>query len=238
MKLMNLVEKGYKLFEHYAISDSLDVCKVCCISDEEEKMLTKTPLKQLNEDILQTYINSATCHSVKESLEMCYFLPRVLELLSENIFSTMCIDTLFDRLFSKNGECPLSENENEFLLEFLLDYWMKFIQNYPQNENIESILVMIGRHFDILPFLDNWKENHSKATILHFTDLILEWDKYETLGMFSTVKLNAEVENWLKSDKTYHSFSDSIINLYFAETNDETKITLESAQVLYYLLVK
>lgn len=44
MKLDSLIEEAYNVFSHYTISSRLDVCKVCCITDEEEKILTRTPL--------------------------------------------------------------------------------------------------------------------------------------------------------------------------------------------------
>ncbi|MBK7885548.1 MAG: hypothetical protein IPJ81_18430 [Chitinophagaceae bacterium] len=44
MTVKDIVQKSYELFEKYTIGKTLEVCKVCCVTDKQEKELANTPL--------------------------------------------------------------------------------------------------------------------------------------------------------------------------------------------------
>lgn len=235
MKIHDLVEEGYSIFSSYKISSTLDVCKVCCISDDEERKLTRTPLRELDEDILQAYINSAASYSEREKYEMHYFLPRILDLISQNIFPTICTDTIFDRLFREDPyEYTGSEKEYQFLSEFLLEYWKHFLNNSKNSELLNGIIICIGRHFDIKPMLKFWEIDKSEQATLYFAELIIHLDRYGILGYYSTEKLNHEIENWLADKRTYKCFTERMETLYYnGNLNDYDSLMIESAYTLY-----
>lgn len=213
MKLDSLIEEAYNVFSHYTISSRLDVCKVCCITDEEEKILTRAPLRGLNEDQLSNYICSARCYSNKEQLEMCYFLPRILEMVSQNIYPTISSETLFDRLFDDNNTFIGTESEHCFLNTFFLHYWINYINHYPQQEPVQDILVMMGRHFNIDPLLKQWTKSKSTASVLHFVDLMINKD-YKQISSYPNVQMESRIDIWLKKADTKMHFMAEIENVY------------------------
>ena len=218
MKSDELIEQGYSLFSSYRVSIPLDVCKVCCISDEEERILVKTPVKQLSKDILQTYIGSASCGSNKEQSEMCHFIPRILELIAKGEYPTISIETLFDRLY----RFPLKDTEYDFLFKFFSEFWLKYINHYPDK--------------DILPFLELWRRQKSQASIFHFVDLILDasFGKHRILNMFSTISLNDAINQWLIDDETRKHFIPLLEDIYFDESLDDmTVLRIEAAYNVY-----
>jgi len=245
MILDTLVQQAYNLFSHYTISSRLDVCKVCCITDEEERLLTRTPLKELTELQLINYICSARCYSEKEQREMCYYLPRILELVSQNIFPTNLTDTLFDRLFSNDDNIFIgTEEEYQFLKNFLLHYWTGYINHYPQIEPIEDIIAMIARHFDILPLLHQWEKSKSIASILHFVGFMTEKERYVHIGAYYNPQLEETIDIWLKYKSTKEHFMTEMEGIYFEDkyigiksyrfnTDYWMKIAIESAYRFY-----
>ena len=82
--LHRIIEAAYELFALYTLGTSLDVCKVCCVTDKDEQLLLTTPLRETSRDMLSNgYFCSAHGHARQENWEMKHFLPRVLELVSE-----------------------------------------------------------------------------------------------------------------------------------------------------------
>lgn len=245
MILPTLIEHAYDLFSRYTISSQLDVCKICCITDEEEQLLIKTPLKELTELQLTNYICSARCYSEKEQQEMCYYLPRILELVSENIFPTNLTETLFDRLFSKDDNIFIGAVEEYlFLNNFFLHYWIDYINHYPQNEPVEDIIAMIARHFDIIPLLHQWEKSKSIAAIMHFVEFITEKDRNIQIGSYNNPKLEEIIDTWLKNERIRKHFIAEIEDIYYEGkyigiksyrfNNDYwLKVAIESAYRIY-----
>lgn len=84
--LRALIEQGYRLFAGHPLSIPLGVCKcnVCC-SDEDERSLATTPLRQVSSRLLSEYTNSA--HGYDERSDghvLRHFLPRYFELIALN----------------------------------------------------------------------------------------------------------------------------------------------------------
>lgn len=80
------IENAYDVFGGHSVGIPLGVCKcnVCC-SDEYERLLVKTPLRQMSSAILSEYTNSA--HGYDEYADghaLRYFLPRYFELIALN----------------------------------------------------------------------------------------------------------------------------------------------------------
>ena len=85
-ELRALIEEAYDVFAAHSVGLPLGVCKCnCCCDDEHERLLVKTPLRQLSSAILSEYTNSA--HGYDEHADghaLRYFLPRYLELIALN----------------------------------------------------------------------------------------------------------------------------------------------------------
>jgi len=78
-KMNSIIERAYQTFSKYNIKSQLDVCTHCCVSTEEVRNLTNTPLNKLSLELIYRYNTAAT--SDKPTIEeFKYFLPRYLEL--------------------------------------------------------------------------------------------------------------------------------------------------------------
>jgi hypothetical protein len=84
--LKGTIEDAYRIFSDYTIHHSLTVCHCnCCMTADDERLLLKTPLREIPARLLAEYTNSA--HSWDDgpvAREMRYFLPRYLELIGLN----------------------------------------------------------------------------------------------------------------------------------------------------------
>ncbi len=81
---MCIVEDGYRVFARYTCRGSLVVCHCpCCMTEDVEAELVRTPLRQIPSDLLAEYTNSA--HGWDDDLilaDMRYLLPRYLDLIA------------------------------------------------------------------------------------------------------------------------------------------------------------
>jgi len=58
-KLIPYIEEAYRLFAPYNISLPLTVCDCGnCITEKEQKLLITTPLRELSQDLIETYISA------------------------------------------------------------------------------------------------------------------------------------------------------------------------------------
>lgn len=81
--LQRAVETAYKAFSTFRrATPPLDVCTVCCVSEEVDRVLREEPLRRLTAAHFYEYNNSAKSE-VQRSEEIGFFLPRMLELLAE-----------------------------------------------------------------------------------------------------------------------------------------------------------
>ena len=79
-----VVDEAYRVFGDYTIGDALVVCHCnCCMTEETERELIATPLRQISASLLAEYTNSAHgWDDAQIAREMRYFLPRYLELIA------------------------------------------------------------------------------------------------------------------------------------------------------------
>jgi len=80
------IDDATRVFARYTITWPLTVCHCdCCMTDETERALIATPLKEIPAELLAEYTNSA--HAWDDDTvarEMRYFLPRYMELIAHN----------------------------------------------------------------------------------------------------------------------------------------------------------
>ncbi len=84
-ELQAIVDEGACVFARYTIEAPLTVCHCeFCMSNDSERALLSTPLKEIPAELLAEYTNSAHAwDDDKVAREMRYFLPRYLELIAQ-----------------------------------------------------------------------------------------------------------------------------------------------------------
>lgn len=85
-ELREVVEQAYRVFAPYTIASALVVCNCnVCMTNENERELARTPLREIPSWLLAEYTNSAhDWDDGQVAREMRYFLPRYLELIALN----------------------------------------------------------------------------------------------------------------------------------------------------------
>ena len=85
-ELQAAITDAYREFSSYAIGSTLVVCHCnCCMTEETERELVKTPLRQVQASLLAEYTNSAHAwDDTQVARELRYFLPRYFELIAAN----------------------------------------------------------------------------------------------------------------------------------------------------------
>lgn len=216
-KLKGIVEKSFQIFSKYKLGKTLEVCLHCCVTAEEIKPLLKTPLREISGEMIYTYYSSAQNYSEQELYEMKYFLPRVLELMTEFVFPYHSVEISLSRFNLEKNNFDLEEKG--ILYQFAENYFAYCLETYPlpDFEQISSIIVTFGlAGFKLHRILEKWIEKFEKNYLLHLNDFFLNQVSYaahQTFILstaFSTKEINNEVFSWLEEGKTKSAFAKNI----------------------------
>jgi hypothetical protein len=241
MSITLIIEEGYLLFSEYTISGSLDVCKVCCVSDEEERLLVSTPLRKISKNVMGYYYNSARCESEKELLEMKHFLPRVLELLS--VFEIPChsAEILMQPLRMRETAYWPAE-ETELLQRFSETFFADCLERYPLPgmAGIDEYIVMFGlAPLNLKGILNTWLHTDSINSLLHLNELMMQgmiydgYTPYKLNNSFKDVYSDNTVTEWLRSAEVKGHFAAAAEKLILSGAAGENEAELS---ILYELL--
>jgi hypothetical protein len=204
--LPQLLAAAYVLFAPYTIGSTLRVCKVCCVSDAEERELVTTPLRAVSRQLLDdAYYASARDYSDQERGEMKHFLPRVLELVTQFEFPVHSVELTFVRLdLDQPAHWPAAERE--LLATFARTYFEACLAIYPlpQGNRLPDIVVMFGlAYFELTPLLHNWVTANSSTSLAHLADLLLDELDYapatalKLRNPFATPHVDQQLRAWL-----------------------------------------
>ncbi len=213
-KLKEIIKKSYEIFSQYKLGNTLDVCSHCVTTEEVEPLL-RTPLREISEEMIYIYYSSAQNYSEQELYEMKYFLPRVLELLTEFEFPYHSVEISLSRFNLKKDNFEVEEKE--ILNQFAENYFAYCLETYPLPiEDIDSIIIMFGlAGFEIRPILEKWTEKFEKNYLLHLNDFFLnqvdyKHNAYRLNNAFSKKEIDAEILGWFEEKKTKSIFAKNI----------------------------
>jgi hypothetical protein len=220
-KLRRIIEAAYDLFAPYRLGTSLDVCKVCCVTDKDERILLTTPLRETSCDMLSSgYFCSAHGHSRQENWEMKHFLPRVLELVSEFEIPCHSTEITFLRL-DLNYADYWKPAERELLDAYALAFFEGCLHRYPlpDGNTLTDLVIMFGlAHFNLMPLLQAWVSAGTKASVTHFVDLLVYELRIMSNGdvrldnAFSDALVNNQVAFWLSNPTVRDTWAEQMEN--------------------------
>jgi hypothetical protein len=214
-ELKEIILEGYKLFSSYKITGKLDVCS-CCVSEEEQAELIKTPLEKVSLETLRVYNNSATAEVIDIN-EFKYFLPRILELIAELKSPSHSVEITLSRISYTSLE-NWSNAEVAFLRKFMESFFRECLTQYPfiGFENLCNVIIMFSKtNFDITWTVKLWEEVNGLEALMHFIETIDTEIKISRLGKlkidngFTDDRMNFLTE-WLKDGKTIILFKEKI----------------------------
>ena len=226
--LDEVVERAYDVFSKYAVNVPLDVCTVCCLTAEEELRLARTPVRGIPVELLADYTDSARPEKTRID-EVKHFLPRYLELVSQFVFPTHSAELSFSRLspFSKD---EWSEEEQDVLCSFAIEFFTRCLATYPLPEGIDTILIMLDKGgFAIEPLLDIWKTTNGLMSTLNFTDLYVEGFDFTKSRLTNAFDEDGKVSEvlaaWFDDDQVKAIFRERIENAVMGDiVHDEKSI--------------
>ena len=205
-----------KIFSKYKLGNTLDVC-LHCVTLEEIEPLLKTPLQEISKEMIYNYYSSAQNYGEQELYEMKYFLPRVLELLTEFEYPYHSVEISLSRFSLEKDNFEVEEKE--ILNQFAENYFAYCLETYPlpDFEDIDSIIIMFGlAGFKISYILEKWTEKFEKNYLLHLNDFFLNqvdyvpYKPFRLKNAFSTKEINAEIFSWFEQEKTKSTFAKNI----------------------------
>lgn len=233
--LKGIIEKCFQVFNKYKLGNTLEVC-LHCVTAEQIEPLLKTPLREISSEMIYKYYNSAQSNSEQELYEMKYFLPKVLESMTEFKFPYHSIEISLSRFNLEKDNFEIEERE--ILNQFAENYFAFCLETYPlpDFENIDSIIIMFGlAGFQIPQILEIWIKKLEKNYLLHLNDFFInqvDYIPYKPFGLknaFSTKEINDEIFNWFEQEKTKSTFAENIeiaIAQNILEDFDETQLSL------------
>jgi len=159
---MDIVEKGYKIFQDYHISKIENACTVCCLNEDEVNQLVNLNVRDIPVELLSTYNDSAQAYD-PEIREFKHFLPRYLDLIYQFDFPSHSVELAL-RNISIYNSTNWSIEEWNHLNEFMVEAFNKCIKTYPIPNNfggLSPILIMLNKAgFAIPPFLELWRKDN------------------------------------------------------------------------------
>ncbi|MBO2008712.1 hypothetical protein [Hymenobacter negativus] len=203
-----LIDAAYELFAPYTVGATLDVCKVCCVSDAEEQRLLGTPLRTVSAAVLDAgYFSSARSGSEREYWELKHFLPRLLELVTQFDFPMHSTEITFSRL-DLHLPTQWTGPERALLQTFAEVFFARCVGQYPLpgGASLTELLIMFGLgHFDLTELLAAWAAARSSSSALHAKDFLLHEirfgraNQHRLQNPFSEPHINAAVAAWLNT---------------------------------------
>ena len=241
-KLIPYIEEAYRLFALYNISLPLTVCDCGnCITDKEQKLLITTPLRELSRELIETYISAMFDNEDKAIVELRYFLPRMLELLS--VGETLYIDEGFSLSRCHFERIHIwKEEEIAFMERFAKAFFDGILEGecpHPYS-TAEDWLVCFGLSgLSITPLLDSWLKQADRVKALYDFQELLS-DSFGPMGIVfkhsyfkdKRPELNEQITTWLKASRTRQTFLQATENLLLSDTALEEEV-LFSLENLY-----
>ncbi|MDO4880047.1 MAG: hypothetical protein Q3983_02090 [Capnocytophaga sp.] len=225
-KILNsYIEEAYQLFSSYAIDKHLSVCDCGnCITLAEIEDLVHTPLRELTIQQVGTYVDAMLATTDKAIIEVHYFLPRMLEFLTER--KVFYIDEGFSL-----SKCHFDHTNlwKPAEIAFLERFSLAFFEEILSEENFELTtaedwLVCFGLGgLPIQPLLDCWTNNaHKIGAIRHFQEIFQHSIKpkeivFHHIYFEKVPELNKQLTLWLNTPLTLQVFYKSVEDLLLSD---------------------
>ena len=184
-ELRCLVEEAYEKFATYRVNRSLTVCHCsCCMTEADEHLLIKTPLREIPSTLLAEYTNSA--HSWDDgpvAREMRYFLPRYFELLADNDPPDTCsMDICLRRLRYADWRAKWPERECAIIDRFFDELLLQGLERtdlvqWPVGWRLafdiaDILTLVVTAHGDLHRVLATWETAADPGASVHLAAVL------------------------------------------------------------------
>jgi hypothetical protein len=162
-----------------------------CVAPQEARALARTPLRDLDGQLLSTFILNASAWTWGTPDDLWYYLPRILELVAADGFNSHPIWGLFRVMGLHWRDWP--QEQQDAVGRYMSALWQAIIAGYrhPVNLSVLGVLEAVG---DLgLPadsYLRGWETDGSEAAALHLAWLISNRPKPDS-------QWSRQVDRWL-----------------------------------------
>ncbi|MFL1375934.1 MULTISPECIES: hypothetical protein [unclassified Nocardiopsis] len=149
------VERLYAVFARHRLAARINGCPHC-VTDEDQRLLRRSPLRELGEDDLRRFVAKAlTTWGGVDDLR--HFLPRILDLALPGD-GVIDIDTVASKLdLARWSQWP--SDERAAVRACFVALWLRTLDREPEDRPAVLILDTLATAFDDLsPFLDTWAD--------------------------------------------------------------------------------
>ena len=162
-----------------------------CVSPQEARALARTPLRDLDAELLSTFILNATSETWGTADDLWFYLPRILELVATGGFNSYNLWSLFFVMGLQWRDWP--QEQQDAVSRYMSALWQATIAGYwhPGNLSVLEVLEAAGDlGVRVDSYLHEWETDSSEAAALHLAWLIRNRPKPDA-------EWSREVDRWL-----------------------------------------
>ena len=170
--LVDAIEGLYAAFSDYSLAQRIAGCP-CCVSDADESILHRKPLRELTaEDLCRYAFKALTTWGTEDDFR--HFLPRLLELVTEKdgIACEIDLAVLFGKLYYAKWNNWL-QPERTAVRRYLTALWL-FVLSVPiEAVTMDEYLCALGQvEDDLSPYLTAWQNLQTEEAINHLVEFV------------------------------------------------------------------
>lgn len=214
-----IIQKCYQIFDYPPPSEPLQACTCpICLDPELEREMRNLPLRELTATHFYEY-NGGVIDKTQNSNEIKYFLPRMMELFTQNEELHHSLEIYFARV----GYAPKSEftaTELAIWQQFADTYLDKLLTQKPDylNDVFAYLLMFHKAHIDIRPFLQRWQNNDTPQAVIHFVHAswyYYAWqlEKLDNAFADDEPEYQQIMKNWLDNTEHKQQIVRQLLNL-------------------------
>ena len=160
-----------------------------CVSPQEARALARTPLREIDAEVLSTFILNATSWTWGTPDDLWYYVPRILELAANGGLNRYDIWGLFSVMGRHWRDWP--EEQQDAVSSYMSELWQAIIAGYPGNLSVLDVLEDAGElGLPADSYLRAWETEPSEAAALHLARLVRNRPKPDA-------QWSSDVDRWL-----------------------------------------
>jgi hypothetical protein len=162
-----------------------------CVSPEEARALARTPLHDIDAEVLSTFILSASSETWGTADDLWYYLPRILELVAIGEFNSHDLWSLFSVMGPRWRDWP--QEQQDAVGRYMSALWHAAVAGYwhPVKLSVLDVLEAAGDlGLPADPYLREWQTDPRESSVLHLAWLIRNRPK-------PNAEWSRQVDRWL-----------------------------------------
>ena len=162
-----------------------------CVSPEEARALARTPLHDIDAQVLSAFILNASSETWGTPDDLWYYLPRILDLVATGEFNRNDLWSLFTVMGLQWRDWP--QDQQDAVGRYMSALWQATLAGYwhPVKLSVLEVLEAAGDlGLPADPYLRQWETDPSEASALHLAWLIRNRPK-------PNAEWSRQVDRWL-----------------------------------------